>query len=152
MSSCFPLFPSDSQSNIDCLTPQFPQLQGLPSPTFQSSTLLSPSYLSRILFHPNPRTPHFRAPCPSPLLISVPSTKSELLCFGGMANFLCPWFPGYSFMVHPLYQAASGSAQEPLPPIDKQSYKLKNSLFSVSQIYVDLSISTLLKINYALGS
>jgi hypothetical protein len=50
-------------------------------------------------------------------LLPVPSTKSEILSFLGLAGYLWVWVPNFSLMAKPVYEASKGPTQEPLDPM-----------------------------------
>ena len=46
----------------------------------------------------------------------IPTTKQALLCFLGLAGYFRIWIPNSGLIAKPLYDAAKGPLNEPLPP------------------------------------
>lgn len=73
--------------------------------------------------------------------LTVPSTKEEILSFLGIASFLLSWFPSFSLLSRPLYEAALGPTHEPLlKPITKSFQSLQQALLKAPALHLpDLS-------------
>lgn len=73
--------------------------------------------------------------------LSIPTTKSEILSFLGLAGYFRAWIPNFSLLAHPLYDLSKGDSVEPLLSSPHSAFtKLRKAFLEASALHLpDLS-------------
>ena len=56
--------------------------------------------------------------------LPLPTSKTEILSFLGLAGYLCLWIPNFTILAQPLYQATRGDLSEALRAKIKYPFSL----------------------------